>query len=92
MFMGNLCFQIEGKRLVGKRGKKGVKIPPLVEGSMWFCDLRNGILHLRTYIYIYIYIYIYVCLCVCMHMPLFSKHFTSVKSFHAYNSPTRKVQ
>ena len=54
----NLCFQIEGKRLVGKREKKGVKIPPLVEGSMWFCDLRNGILHLSTYIY--------VCLCVCV--------------------------
>lgn len=28
---------------------------------------------------------------VCMHMPLSSKYFTSVKSFHAYNSPTRKV-
>ena len=55
----NLCFQIEGKRLVGKREKKGVKIPPLVEGSMWFCDLRNGILHLSTYIY--------VCLCVCVY-------------------------
>lgn len=80
----NLYFQIERKHLVGKREKKGIKIPPLVEGSMWFCDLRNGILHLSTYIY--------VCLCVCMHMPLFSKHFTFVKSFHAYNSPTRKVQ
>lgn len=79
----NLYFQIEGKPIVGKREKGGIKIPPLVEGSMWFCDHRNTIIHLNTYIYI--------CMSVCMHMPLFSKYFTSVKSFHAYNSPTRKV-
>ena len=59
----NLYFQIEGKPIVGKREEGGIKIPPLVEGSMWFCDHRNTVIHLNTYIYI--------CLCVYAHATVF---------------------
>ena len=55
----NLYFQTEGKPIVGKEEKRGIKIPPLVEGSMWFCDHRNTIIHLSTCVYIYMSVCVY---------------------------------